>query len=195
MKLLKKIFEAYGEYELAEDEEALQDMVDCACHVKEDGTKSQKDPMFNLKSFARGLTSDVRLYDVYNEIRKTTYYDDVMESDKLGHIINKNNNNSDRKNSDGNIIEDDDYEKGDDILEQKLKAIKDGSEKFELEQLCTGPSMDSATGSYRSKYLNVFLWVGCKDVIVRHVLLLCCEKTSSHFSFRILLLSRRFLPI
>ena len=180
MKLLKKIFEAYGEYELAEDEDALQDMVDCACHVKEDGTKSQKDPMFNLKSFARGLTSDVRLYDVYNEVRKTTYYDDVMESDKLGHIINRN---SVRKNSDGNIIEDDDNKKGDDILKQKLKAIKDGSEKFELEQLYTGPSMDSATGSYRSKYLNVFLWVGCKCVTLLYGMRFDFVKSSTDFVF------------
>lgn len=90
-------------------------------------------------AFASGLTADVQLYDVRNESRRSTNYDDVF--------LTKNHRASWMQ---------DDEEEGSlprDVLEQRMSISKTLDQKF------TAQAIDMVVGTFRSKTLMVMLWV------------------------------------
>lgn len=78
--LLKNVLASYGEHELADDEELLQEMIDAATSATRSNTTSTtaRNPFLTVDLFARGLTKDVELYDIRNEVRAATNLDDVF---------------------------------------------------------------------------------------------------------------------
>lgn len=95
--LLKHIFEAYGETEIAQNESLLKEMIESATGLRVMNETSSKEEStdegteytslryqgshLDVKTFARGLTFHVELYDVQNEVRLTTNYQDVFASE------------------------------------------------------------------------------------------------------------------
>ena len=164
--LLKSIFEHYGEMELADDDDALDDMIDAATSKSSiaQGGVGQANELLDLNVFVHGLTHDITLYDIDGEIHKTTIYEDVMldEDDNEAMIIintkdkkklQKQQQRQQQQHQEGPMdMEGDSNGNGGENEHEKERT---------LEKKFTGPSMDSATGAYRSKALNVFLWVAC----------------------------------
>jgi len=70
-KLLSFILKAYGEVDLSEDDDLLEEMVLCA--VGPGG-------VLDVQSFARALTHDVQLYDLSKESTQTSRLSDAMAS-------------------------------------------------------------------------------------------------------------------
>jgi len=71
VELLAEIFNSYGEKELAEESNLLNEMIELA---SEGAVKDVETPMLMLdtKTFARALTNDVLIYDVENEFSTET---------------------------------------------------------------------------------------------------------------------------
>ena len=158
--MLKKIFEHYGENELADDDDALDAMIDAATSkssVSQRGV-GKANELLDLTTFVRGLTHDITLYDINGEIHKTTIYEDVMlDEDQNEAMIIINTKDKEK-------LQKQQQQEGPKDMEDDTNGYGgDGGQEQEgtLEKKFTGPSMDSATGAYRSKALNVFLWVAC----------------------------------
>lgn len=132
--LLRQIFAAYGEAELAADDDLLRDMVRAASG---DSDECQLD----VDAFARALTSDVLLYDVANEIRHSTSYEDVF--------IKQQNSKPFRSIGDTEVASAYTTEE----LQERLALSHDVEKRF------TAPSIDVTAGTYRSKTLMVLVWV------------------------------------
>jgi len=71
--LVKGFFLQYGEHELANDDQLINEMVLAATGGKEGA-------VFNAESFLRGLTFDVEKYDTSNELKLTSNYYDVFQT-------------------------------------------------------------------------------------------------------------------
>ena len=180
-KLLKKIFTAYGEVEIAGNEDLLQEMVECAApggftcppSEKESVTEStiiSPSLLLDETTFARALTSDIQQYDVKNEIRQTTYYQDVFGIESVNPFHENHNSKSNLKEDDveGAIV----LEKADDFS------------KLPVERVSTAASIDITAGTHRSQILMVFLWVGyCLANNFRYCFLFCITLTSLFISF------------
>lgn len=117
---------SYGEAELASNDDLMDEML--AAAQTAEGT-------LNLEAFSKGLTFDVRLYDISHETRLSTNYDDVFLT-KCGNTDVESN---------------DDDEEGR-RQSQKMELSKD------LKRRYTAPAIDMVAGTYRSKTLTVLLW-------------------------------------
>lgn len=74
--LIKKILHSYGEEDLANDDELIENMVQTA-------TGGREDVPLNSSSFLRGLTKDVSILDVDKEMQVSTHFDDVFLEKKV----------------------------------------------------------------------------------------------------------------
>jgi len=155
INLLKQIFTAYGEVEIAGNEELLQEMVECAtpggiiCPPSEkesvtESTTASSSLLLDETTFARALTSDVQQYDIKNEIRQTTYYQDVFGIESVN-PFHENHNSF-------NKLKEDDVEGA--IVPEKI----DDFSKLPVERVSTAASIDITAGTHRSQILMVFLW-------------------------------------
>jgi hypothetical protein len=92
--LLRRIFEAYGEYDLAEDVELHKKM------LSDLQTSEKGEVMLDLSTFVSALTRDVQLYDILSELRCTTHVSDVL-------VVNENNVNEvlDAKDTESPAVE------------------------------------------------------------------------------------------
>jgi hypothetical protein len=94
--LLRRILEFYGETSISEDERLLDDMLAAANHEANPiadessvGVTSDAPIVFDRYAFARALTHDVQRYNIDNENRMTSNFDDVFQS---SNTIDKNMN-------------------------------------------------------------------------------------------------------
>jgi len=81
VELLKRIFISYGEVGLANDSVLLREMVEHAASVADNDDETDMDNrslMLDTRTFARALANDLNLYDIRNEVRLTTSYEDVF---------------------------------------------------------------------------------------------------------------------
>lgn len=146
--LIKKLLRSYGEIELSEDEQLLQDMVDAA---QPSGGSSSKDiewasSLLNGSAFATALTRDVQSYEIDKESSMTTRFSDVFSS----------TNDDDDKGNNKDDNDDDEVEEEEEKQEQKVIT-----EKSDLKRVYTCPSIDTTVGSYRSQQLMIALWGTC----------------------------------
>ena len=140
-QLIRDIFLSYGESELAEDNELLDSMVMAA------GGKAGDEPiLLDVNAFAHALTDDVRLYDINNEVRRTTNYFDVFKTHQSSHKID--------------IQPDLELNLGDtaDITDNDITNTQ-RAEMRSVKKKWTASSIDMAAGTFRSKLLVVILWV------------------------------------
>jgi hypothetical protein len=70
--LVRRIFAAYGEVDLAANDALLDEMVKAA-------NVDQAGGLLDTEVFATALTYDTRLYDLRNEVRLATNLDDVFQ--------------------------------------------------------------------------------------------------------------------
>ena len=73
-EFLKQMLTIYGETGMAQDDTLIQEMIQVASGGSGDVPKE-----FNAVTFAEGLTKDVELYDIANEVRKSTSVQDVFD--------------------------------------------------------------------------------------------------------------------
>lgn len=140
--LLQKIFEAYGEEELARDEKLLQSMIVHAQGVDMEADVADKSTthtgggapnLFDMDTFAAALTNDVTLFNIHNETRASNVYMDVFEGEPGRKSIHAKTSKT---------------------------TEHDLPEPMEVTHIYTAPSIDSTAGTYRSKTLLVTLWAG-----------------------------------
>lgn len=71
-EILREIFSTYGELDLIDDDDLLDEMINAATGGDPNCT------MLNPETFARALTDDLHLYDIDAETRVSTNYEDVF---------------------------------------------------------------------------------------------------------------------
>ena len=77
---MRKIFTFYQEFDVADNDELLDEMISVASEMKNDGDEEGNGvPMFDKFTFAHCLTDDVRLYDISSESRLSTSFSDVFD--------------------------------------------------------------------------------------------------------------------
>ncbi len=157
--LVKDILRAYGEIESADNDKLINEMVQAAAAIQPSSdtntsTSSENETssadvhlQLDLNTFARALTYDLQLYDLSNEIRVSSNYDDIFFT----------HNDKDRIVMD----DDDDVDVAGGQDEEAVRCQK----KLERETLSqpvihrfTASAIDFAAGTYRSKGLTVLLW-------------------------------------
>ena len=140
---------AYGEYQLAKDETLVDEMYEAARGdaIMKTDNQTTIDKELSVETLAVALTYDIRLYDIRNETRLTTNFDDVYvtaedveekEEEMLGTVTN-----------DEELVR---AHKETQNLRQKVAVSET------LDRVNTIPSIDITAGTYRSKALIVLLW-------------------------------------
>ena len=158
--LIRRILVAYGECDLAADDALVEEMHEAAVGGQGEevtisgeqqtayaSTNSSFTTMLNAQYVAEGLTHDIRLYDVNNEARLTTNFDDVYVTEEV--VQAKEEEMFGTVTNDEELIA---AHKETLHYREKLAASED------LERLDTIPSIDTAAGTYRNKALLVLLW-------------------------------------
>ncbi|GKY91070.1 hypothetical protein MPSEU_000079800 [Mayamaea pseudoterrestris] len=135
--LLKAILISYGEDDLASNEDLIEDML----AATNGATK------LDTNAFADGLTGDVQLFDINNEARLTTLYEDVFVAKEETEI-------SARRYKFG-VAKSNDPESGG--HEDGMKHNGDSPQQS-FTRNWMAPSIDVTADLYRSKMLVVFLW-------------------------------------
>jgi hypothetical protein len=136
--LLKKIFKAYGETDLMDDDALQDEMIEAAIPTRETDMK------LDLATFAAALSYDIQDYDLKNEIRNTTNFDDIMLT-QAGH----------------EIVKQQQMELSRDLTLADVESRR--SKATLLLKSFTAPAIDSTAGTYRSKYLMTMLYVTGKS--------------------------------
>lgn len=130
--LIQRILVSYGEADLASNDALLDEMLVVA--KTPEGT-------LNLEAFSNGMTSDVLLYNIANETRVSTNYDDVF--------LTKNHRKGDDSDDDDNNMD----EEGQ-VSTRSLRKTAG----IELNERFTAPAIDMVAGTFRSKIVTVLLW-------------------------------------
>jgi hypothetical protein len=139
--LLKSILTAYGEEDLANNNELIESMLQAT-----DGA-----PFLNAEAFADALTSDVRIYDISNEVRLTTLYEDVFVSQReLELSLRRSTPRADRD------VEEE--AEGGATMNRSMRFEPIAADKEPFTRRWMAPSIDVTADLYRSKMLVVFLW-------------------------------------
>jgi hypothetical protein len=127
--LIKTLLQSYGEIDLAANDDLVQDMYSAA------HTPSGK---LDGQAFAQGLTQDVQLYNISNEKRTSTIYDDVC--------LTKN------------LMQPQEW---DEAVEGISSEIASSQRMLGVDlnaRRYTFSAIDTTAGTYRSKSIVVLLW-------------------------------------
>ena len=134
-QLLKDIFYSFGEDDLAEDDKLIQDMI-IAAGGNVDGT-GDDDVILNTDTFIRALTADVDKYDEMNEIKLTTFFQDVFGVDNQSYEL---------------------------VNSQVMKCVDDeerGStkERVNFNIVFSASAIDTQADTYMSSTISIVLWI------------------------------------
>lgn len=138
--MLRRIFNAYGESDFAEDDVLLQEMIEAAASGG-GGDGDGGGDVLDLASFASALSYDIKEYNTKNETFCTTNFDDVMLTQR-GYEIEKGQDA--------------------DLMSRELSLADVESRKSKatfLWKIFTAPAIDSTAGTQRTKSLSTILWV------------------------------------
>jgi hypothetical protein len=135
--LVRRIFAAYGEVDLAANDALLDEMVKAA-------NVDQAGGLLDTEVFATALTYDTRLYDLRNEVRLATNLDDVFQEHSAEGITGR---------EDAVLTE---SERNDLFLAEDRREHLAHSQP--LNRKFTASAIDITAGTSRSKGLMVFLW-------------------------------------
>eukprot|EP00977_Amphora_coffeiformis_P018301 scaffold6378_cov176-Amphora_coffeaeformis.AAC.12 len=127
--LIQQILRAYGEDDLAQDEALCVDML----------AQMNGHSKFNADSLAQALTADVQLYNIENETKYSTLYQDIFGT--AGRV---ENNTGKTLESNGDAVE-------------KEEVVREAPT---LKHTYTAPAIDSVAATYRSRTLLVCMWSG-----------------------------------
>lgn len=135
--LLRRLFQAYGEDDIANNSQLLQKMID-SCKEGDDDEERGFSVRLDARAFAKGLTHDVEQLDIANEGKMTTNKDDVF----LSYVVPEGRNSETVLGIDLDAT----------AVHKKLEDASD------VETVFTFPSIDVAASTYKSKSLMVFLY-------------------------------------
>jgi len=121
---IKRMLRLYGEAEMAEDDNLVQEMIEAAEYSD-----------FDVLALANALTKDVELYDVANEARVSTSIEDVFEK----HIVVSEQ------------TKEEDVPVDDKMIADGLVQKPPPREANTLTHIYTAPAIDLQAGTYRSK--------------------------------------------
>jgi len=133
---------SYGEIVLSEDEQLIQEMMNAALSVADNGDDVEEgaasedgggDVVLDGKSFAAALTNDVQSYEIDKEASMTTRFADVFSSKTTT------------------------SDQGGDDEGKKQKEQKKVMDQKDLNRVYTAPSIDFTAGTYRSQQLTIAL--------------------------------------
>jgi hypothetical protein len=144
-ELLKNIFAAYGERELVENDDLLDEMMLAA-------TDGKEGVFLDNHTFARALTHDIQKYDVKTETDITTHYFDVFRTVY-----------STKKKKTGllslpSLGAGPDACWADEEANGRNSGIDSGEDIRAVEREFTAASIDYTADTYRSKSFVVILW-------------------------------------
>jgi hypothetical protein len=148
-EFVKNILLLYGEDELANNQTLLEEMVQ-ACSIGDNNNVLADDDdtstkIFDAKSFGRGLTSDVRLYDLRNETRQSSIIEDIFSN----HGCENSNSNKTSEESTTSSL---DVRLG--ATEEEAnqnRSITITTNGNNVQRIYTAPAIDMIAGTYRSK--------------------------------------------
>ncbi|CAB9514932.1 expressed unknown protein [Seminavis robusta] len=146
--LIAEILVAYGEHSLAQDTELVNKMYEAAI----DPSDNNATPVLNVEAFARALTHDVLLYDIRNENRRTTNFNDVVFTEQ---------ELDEREEAAIETVKQDPEGRDSELIEvsRYYNSLRNMLARAEhLEQVDTIPAIDIRAGTYRSKGLLVMLF-------------------------------------
>ena len=139
-EFLKQMLTIYGETGMAQDDKLIQEMMQMA------SGGSHNVPLdFNALTFAEGLTKDVELYNIDNEVRKSTSVQDVFHVHHDASLIpgiSSGPRGSARSGGEN-------VELGLDVQKQPVREIE------MLQHIYTAPAIDIQAGTYRSEGMNI----------------------------------------
>lgn len=160
--LIVKILSFYGEENLAQNEELIQEMILTASNGCEGA-------VLDANTFGHALTADVLKYNIENESKLTSNYSDVFDEEltyppsepvsadsndlSIFPPIKKDNLGHDDDNDDYNI-EESNNEKIIPLIDEKNANNFNRSVK----RVYTAPQIDYTADTYRSKFFTVLLW-------------------------------------
>jgi hypothetical protein len=139
-ELITTIFSRYGEAELVENEEFIEEMMN-------DISGGDPDALLDVESFTRALTSDIMLYDIDNENQMSTLYEDVFGEVDQNIDEHQNEDGSQNNNNDGS--ETDPLQNGKGDIEDRGNTA-DGRNKV-FHKIITFSQIDFLTDSMLSK--------------------------------------------
>ena len=122
---VRRILTVYGETDMAQDDALIQEMIQAVTAT------TTTTPVFDVAALAEALTHDVQLYDIANETRVSTSFQDVF------HNPSHDNDNHFIKHVDDDV--------GD---KSKAPAARQADT---LIHIYTAPAIDIQAGTYRSK--------------------------------------------
>jgi hypothetical protein len=181
--LLESIFAHYGEYEIANDKKLLSEMVETTRNVtpppgddaEDTASNRQKaptSPLFDAATFMRGLTSDIKLYDIDNELKGQTFYCDVFQTEQstkksswhesLWYFMHGSKefpakvemNKTEAANKDWSV------EDRPQVMEEGRRDNHEDAGFYDVTRIFTCPSIDFFADAYRSVKIVVLLWIG-----------------------------------
>lgn len=129
-EILKDIFAHYGERDLLIDDEFIDNLIRVA-------SKGKPNPVLDVDTFLQGLTHDIALYDVKNESKFQTHYEDVF-----GLVTSKGSKDKDAPNTTDAEI-----------------GIRGSGEGRPIKRLFTFPQIDFLTDSFRSRTQYICVWM------------------------------------
>jgi hypothetical protein len=155
--LIRRILVAYGEVSLAKDTNLVNEMYQAASGLEEATGDEQHptdkpavvvdDQMLNLSAFAQALTHDILLYDIRNEIRLTTNFDDVYFDHQA--VQEREDAAMATVTNDTELLR----------VHQEVQGMRAKLEvSEELNRVNTIPAIDITAGTYKSKGLFVMLF-------------------------------------
>ena len=134
-ELISRIFLSYGEVELAENYSLVNEMLEVA---------TTPEGMMDEEAFTKALTSDVQLYDIENESRLTTNFEDVFGAQPTkGNLSHEQPAEVDAEVGGSN---------------RETEQNKAPTTLSTLNRRSTFSAIDTTAGTYRSKMLIVTLW-------------------------------------
>jgi hypothetical protein len=129
-EFLRQILRLYGETEMAQDDKLIQEMILAASGGLPSGSKD-----FNAEIFAEGLTKDVELYSISNEVRMSTSVQDVFDDNNQGPARSPGAVSNTHENLEQGLV----------IKKEKVRQIET------LNHIYTAPAIDMQAGTFRSK--------------------------------------------
>ena len=148
--LIRKILISHGEVALADNKELVEEMLEAATAF-DVATKDEENAapaMLNAESFAAALTHDIQLYDIRNETRLTTNFNDVYVTAET--IAEREEEMFENGATSEELVQKH-------MENQAIRAKVSLSE--DLTRVNTIPFIDTTAGTYRSKGYIVLLWV------------------------------------
>jgi hypothetical protein len=148
---------AYGEKDLVDDDELIDNMILAASGGKENA-------VLDHYTFARALSGDVQKYDISSETEVTTHYFDVFQtlystkSKKSGKFSLCPSHQSGIPTTE--VFQDE---------EERGRTMPNGDNVREVEREFTAPSIDYTADTYRSKTFVILLWITAVNTYFAYV--------------------------